>query len=158
MNTQFTTEQVWREARTWVGTPYRHHGRIKGDRCDCVGLIVGVGEFVGLTLYTRFDYSSHPKAEKLLKETGAVLIESPWRREDGPVQLVAGEVVAMCVGAALEPQHLGIVGMLDNGSQSIIHAFNKEGRVVEHTLSKWWASRIIRVYRYPNVIYPEGAE
>lgn len=152
----FTPDQVWQEGRTWVDTPYVHHGRLKGEKCDCVGLIVGVGEYLGLELYRRFDYSPHPKASKLLRETGAVLEEQPWRLEHGPVQPVAGEVVAMCVGKALEPQHLAIIGRLDDGRQSIIHAFNKEKRVVEHGLSKWWASRIIRVYRYPNVDYSEA--
>lgn len=137
-------------ARTWVGTPYVHHGRRKGKSCDCVGLIVGVGGDIGLDLYSRLDYSDHPRAEKLLKETGAVLEEQVDR--DPMVQLVAGEVVAMCVGVASYPQHLAIIGEHD-GRPTLIHAFNKNEKVVEHGLTNWWRKRIVRVYRYPGVTY-----
>ncbi len=30
------------EARSWIGTPYRHQGRRKGVGCDCLGLVLGV--------------------------------------------------------------------------------------------------------------------
>jgi hypothetical protein len=32
------------QARTWIGTPFHHQGRLKGVGCDCLGLIVGVAE------------------------------------------------------------------------------------------------------------------
>lgn len=146
--TQFTAKDVYEKARDWVGTPYAHHGRIKGRTCDCVGLIVGVGEEIGLDgLYPRFDYSDHPKAEMLIRETGAVLEE-----QVGRVQPVAGEVVAITVRMVGEPQHLAIVGE-DHGRLTLIHAFLKEEKVVEQGLSKWWQARILRVYRYPGVVY-----
>lgn len=144
------TAFIIERARTWIDTPYVHHGRRKGGACDCVGLIVGVGEDVGLSLYTRLDYSDHPRAEKLLRETGAVLEEQEGR--DPKVQLVAGEVVAMCVGVASYPQHLAIIGE-HNGRLTLIHAFQKHGRVSEHGLTDWWRNRIVRVYRYPGVTY-----
>src|SRR6266446_2419395 len=30
------------EARSWVGTPYRHQASLKGVGCDCLGLVRGV--------------------------------------------------------------------------------------------------------------------
>lgn len=30
------------EARTWIGTPYRHQASLKGTACDCLGLVRGV--------------------------------------------------------------------------------------------------------------------
>jgi cell wall-associated NlpC family hydrolase len=30
------------EARTWIGTPYRHQASLKGVGCDCLGLVRGV--------------------------------------------------------------------------------------------------------------------
>lgn len=153
--TTFTPDYVVAEARKWLGTPYQHHGRRLGAACDCVGLIVGVGQAMDLNLYDRYDYSDHPTAEKLLTECAAVLDELPWRKDDGPVQLVAGMAVAMVVRAGIRPQHLAIIGEHE-GRLTIIHAFNKHKRVVEHTLSPWWRDRIVRVYHYPGVIY-EGA-
>ena len=146
--TNWTAKDVYLKAREWVGTPYEHHGRTKGTTCDCVGLIVGVGAEIGLdSLYRRFDYSDHPKAEMLLRETGAVLQEQPDR-----LQPVAGEVVAITVRMVGEPQHLAIIGEFDD-RLTLIHAFLKEERVVEHGLTDWWQRRIMRVYRYPGVTY-----
>ncbi|MFL5163197.1 MAG: peptidase P60, partial [Microvirga sp.] len=30
------------EARSWIGTPYRHQASLKGIGCDCLGLLRGV--------------------------------------------------------------------------------------------------------------------
>lgn len=30
------------EARSWIGTPYRHQASLKGIGCDCLGLVRGV--------------------------------------------------------------------------------------------------------------------
>jgi hypothetical protein len=124
-----------------------------GKACDCVGLIVGVGLDLQIgDVYPAFDYSAFPSGEKLLTETGKSLLEQT--NEDGSYRLqpVAGEVVAMTVRAGREPQHLAIIGEY-KGRLTIIHAFNKNGEVVEHTLTDWWAARIVRTYRYPEVTY-----
>ena len=36
------------QARTWIGTPFHHQARLKGKGCDCLGLIVGVVDELGL--------------------------------------------------------------------------------------------------------------
>lgn len=33
-------QKVVDAARSWIGTPYHHHGKIKGVGCDCVTMIV----------------------------------------------------------------------------------------------------------------------
>ena len=38
----FTVDDVVKEARTWIGTPFVHQGRTKGLACDCLGLMIGV--------------------------------------------------------------------------------------------------------------------
>lgn len=48
------------EARSWVGTPFRHQARIKGLGVDCVGLLVGVGEVLGLEVYDQTGYGRQP--------------------------------------------------------------------------------------------------
>ena len=37
---------VVRMARTWLGTPYHHQGRVKGAGVDCGGLVIGVARFL----------------------------------------------------------------------------------------------------------------
>lgn len=39
---------VLREARTWLGTPYVHSGRVKGVGVDCLTLLAGVYQEAGL--------------------------------------------------------------------------------------------------------------
>ncbi len=37
-----TRRAVVAEARTWIGTPYRHQASLKGVGCDCLGLVRGI--------------------------------------------------------------------------------------------------------------------
>lgn len=41
-------ETVIAEARTWLGTPYHHHARIKGVGVDCAQLLCAVFEACGM--------------------------------------------------------------------------------------------------------------
>ena len=36
------SSRIVREARSWIGTPYRHQGALKHAGADCLGLIRGV--------------------------------------------------------------------------------------------------------------------
>ena len=46
-------ERVLAEARSWLGTPYRHQGGRKGVGCDCLGLVRGVWKGVSPKSTTR---------------------------------------------------------------------------------------------------------
>jgi NlpC/P60 family putative phage cell wall peptidase len=37
-----TRTTIVAEARSWIGTPYRHQASLKGVGCDCLGLVRGV--------------------------------------------------------------------------------------------------------------------
>lgn len=59
---------VLAEARTWLGTPYHHHGRIKGVGVDCAQYLACVFENAGLVpeVVTGFyptDWHLHRSAE-----------------------------------------------------------------------------------------------
>lgn len=41
-------QMVVAEAKTWFGTPYHIGGRVKGVGCDCLSLLAGIFENVGL--------------------------------------------------------------------------------------------------------------
>lgn len=47
------------EAMTWLGTPYHHHGRIKGAGVDCAMLPVAVYSTVGLMAADQ-DFGQYP--------------------------------------------------------------------------------------------------
>ncbi len=46
-----TPAAVIAEARTYLGTPYHHHGRIKGVGVDCATLLCEVYETTGVVLH-----------------------------------------------------------------------------------------------------------
>ena len=42
MTLELTPAAIVAEARSWIGTPYRHQTSVKGIGCDCLGLVRGV--------------------------------------------------------------------------------------------------------------------
>src|SRR3569833_631271 len=42
MASHLTRTAIVTEARSWIGTRYRHQGSMKGVGCDCLGLVRGV--------------------------------------------------------------------------------------------------------------------
>ena len=65
-------ERAVLEARTWLGTPYRHQASLKGAGADCLGLLRGVwravygAEPMQITPYTA-DWSEASGREDLLQ-------------------------------------------------------------------------------------------
>lgn len=52
-------EKIIQEAKTWLGTPYHHMGRVKGAGVDCATLLCEVYEAAGLTDHIELDYYPH---------------------------------------------------------------------------------------------------
>jgi len=137
-----TREEIVAEARTWIGTPWKHQGRLKGRSCDCLGLIVGVLQKFEPDLRgfkdTR-DYSHTPdvrEAEKLLE---TYLAKIP-REEAKP-----GDILRFYFDK--DSLHLGFVTQ-----KGMIHAYNLAGRkVTEHAIPPDWQCKIVRVYRIPGI-------
>ena len=69
------------QARTWIGTPFHHQARLKGKGCDCLGLIVGVVDELGLkdkhgqplAGYDEVTYSKEPDGAYLTEKLTALL-------------------------------------------------------------------------------------
>lgn len=138
-----TAAQLIEDARTWLGTPYRHQASIKGLGCDCVGFLAEVAVETGLIrpeLRAEFptDYSRQPSAGQLRRLCSGVLSLVPFdQRAPGDIVLMRFE---------LEPQHLGMLTAV-SPIEYIIHC--AEHGVVEQRLDSVWRARIVRVYRFP---------
>jgi NlpC/P60 family putative phage cell wall peptidase len=142
-----TGEDVVAEARRWIGTPWRHQARLRGVGVDCGGLVVGVGQALGLPV------RDHPPGYSRLPDGVSLraCVESQCRRipvlEPGAILLMRWET---------EPQHLAIVSTLPEGF-GMIHAWAGMRRVVEHGLTPEWQARIVQdegwplIYRLPGV-------
>ena len=67
---------VLEEARSWLGTPYHHMGRVKGVGCDCLTLLAAVYHAAGVVPEIEIphyppDWHLHRSAELYLEGLGA---------------------------------------------------------------------------------------
>lgn len=144
-----TPEDVVLEARKWVGTPLIFHGRTCGVAADCLGLVEGVAQAFGQTVYDKLDYGPMPPASKAIEVAETNLVMKHDAAVES-VQLIASDVVLLCLGRAKEPKHLGLIGSF-KGRLTLIHASGDHGKVVEHSLSDFWRGRVFRSYGFPGV-------
>lgn len=130
-------------ARTWIGTPFVHQGRLKGVGVDCVGLVIGVARELGLTDYDFNAYGMQPDPRVLMREVEANLQAVPL----GDAQ--AGDVLLFRFER--EPQHFAIVVDTAASPWQIVHAHRKVGRCVQHGMDEIWRRRLLGAYRFPGI-------
>jgi len=150
---------VVNEARTWVGTPYRHQAKVKGAGVDCVGLCLGVG--LALDLLPTFD------REAWREFAGYGRLPNPTKMEAGLRRFLVPVVGAAQPGdwawmqwATREgrdlPMHMAMLAYGPSGP-SIIHAFADVGACVEHGFTAEWPARVVSWWRYPGLVAPDNA-
>lgn len=141
-------DRIVEEARTWIGTPFRHQARLKHVGCDCIGLVWKAAEKAGAfspdpaAVQKYLDYGRHPNP-RIMRQA---LLEffTPIREEDAK----AADVVWLKWREDL-PMHLALVAFDRHGRRTIIHAIQDAGRVVEHGFTQEWVDRIDSWWRYP---------
>lgn len=143
-----TANDVIEEARSWIGTPFRHQGRIKGYGIDCVGLIYCVGKELDIMEHDMstkkalkyLGYPAIPKTPIVRQACDEYLVKIPLS-DFGP-----GDVVLMRYGRIA--RHVGIFT-----GHTIIQVMARIGKCVEHSLDKKWRERFCGYYRYPGLIH-----
>jgi NlpC/P60 family putative phage cell wall peptidase len=139
MNKIITRAQVVAEARTWLGTQYRHQGRLKGVGVDCVGLVLGVAVALGVDGRDFTGYSRRPDGQLAPLLNEQTLPVRPGEED-------AGDVVVFHWNN--DPMHIGILTSKD----SVIHAFAINRKVCEHALDAKWRLQISAFRRIPGVV------
>jgi NlpC/P60 family putative phage cell wall peptidase len=135
------------QARTWLGTPFHHQARLKGKGCDCLGLIIGVVDELGLkdaqgsplATYDEITYSKEPDGAYLAQKLTGLLDEV------SPEEAQAGDLALFKVRE--NPQHLAILTDYE-GTLGMIHCYAQARRVVEHRLDADWKLRLVKVFRW----------
>lgn len=130
-----TPDAIIAAARECVGTPFIHQGRILNRALDCAGVAVHAARSVGLEVVEPAAYSRLPNAAML----EWWLNQQPFLGRATDMQ-PADLLLMRFTG---EPQHLAVFT-----GDTIIHAYEAVGRVVEHRLDDKWLRRIVRVYRF----------
>ncbi len=134
-----TRQQIIDQARTWLNTPFKHQGRLKGVGVDCVGLVMGVANELDIYRYEYKTYHHSPNPEMMAQQLSLNLDEIVI--QDAKV----GDILWFRV--MHHPRHLAI--QTDLG---IIHAFAPARKVVEIPLDIGWVQLLHKVYRYRGVI------
>lgn len=133
-----TRAQFVAEARTWLHTPFRAQGRIKGVGVDCGGLLVCTGKALGLT---EFDVTGY----KL--RIGRVL-EAYCERHMQRIDLDRADAADVLLFAWNgKPSHIAIL----TDREHMIHAFVPNREVVEHRLDARMRLLVHRAYHIPGV-------
>jgi cell wall-associated NlpC family hydrolase len=118
-----TRSAICAEAVSWLGTPYHHHGDVKGVGVDCAMLLVRVYSAVGLTppqLDPRpyaYDWHMHRSEERYLNTVMqfADQVDTP----------LPGDITLWRFGRAFS--HAAI---MTDGLGGIVHAYRDAGCVV----------------------------
>jgi NlpC/P60 family putative phage cell wall peptidase len=130
-------KDVIAEARSWIGTPWVASGAAKGVGANCLGFLAGVARNVGLgTLADAFvpygGFALPPKPADLLRGLRRHLVRAPG------AQARPADLLLFDLGDGL--RHVAML----TAPQTIIHAYQSKGRVVEHRMI-WTAHSAYRI-------------
>lgn len=127
-------------ARAYIDVPFKHQGRTPPLALDCAGLFVLVCRGLGLPVIDEQGYGRNPY-KGLLEQC---IERQPFLYRVPIAQMQAGDILLMRFDG--EPQHIAI-----HAGETMIHAYEKSGRVVEHRLADVWRARVVRVYRFEGI-------
>lgn len=138
-----TPEDVSTIARSYVGSPFYTDGRIKGKAIDCLGIVVCVAWDLGWKGPACTEFRLKP-AKQALEEAERVFQLVPLKEP------VAGALLVIQLGSKRRSvDHFALL----TTSNTIIHAHDGLGKVVEHTFDDSWRARVIFVWALPTVSY-----
>lgn len=125
------------EARSWIGTPWVASGAAKGVGANCLGFFAGVARNVGLDMLADAfvpygGFALPPQPADLLRGLCRHLVRTPG------AQARPADLLLFDLGGGL--RHVAML----TAPQTIIHAYQSKGRVVEHRLI-WTAHSAYRI-------------
>lgn len=122
-------------ARSFVGTPFHHAGRLPSVGLDCIGVVVCAARAAGFEIV---DVLAYPlRANGMLR---AIIDDKFVKVTD----MQPGDVLLMSFDG--EPHHLAVYA-----GATIIHAYAQARKCVEQEYSAWWADRTVGVYRFKEL-------
>lgn len=141
-NQNFSNQRIIDCALSWVGTPFKKHGRIKNIGVDCIGLILGVLEEI-----------KHPIREKIQDKQNYNFDErSESLNEILKINFITENKMNAPSIALMEYrggyQHLGIIIELNAEEFGMVHADISAKKVVIQRLDSVMKKRIKAKYKF----------
>jgi cell wall-associated NlpC family hydrolase len=139
-----TGADVVREAREWLGAPYKAAGATREGVC-CAGLPFGVGKALG-----QIPPEARLPAHNPVRPNPRVLVETVRLYSDEVAldEARPGDVVVLAFEGRRVPRHLGILA--GAGLVQLFPALSIR-RVCEHSLDDYWRAMFLAAYRYKGV-------
>jgi NlpC/P60 family putative phage cell wall peptidase len=149
MTSPLTRAAIVAEARSWIGTRYRHQASLKDVGCDCLGLVRGVwraciGDEPEVPPPYAPDWAEATAEESLANAALRHLI--PIVREN----FAAGDVLLFRWRDGFIAKHVAIASSQD----TMIHAHDGAS-VCEIAIAPWWRRRLAYAFRFPGVTEPD---
>lgn len=138
--------QLIAEARSWIGTPYRHQASLKHVACDCLGLIRGLYRFAygaepqPVPAYSP-DWAEAGKQETLLGAARQCLVEVSLET------MRPGDVLLFRWRPNMPAKHCAL--LVDPGR--IVHAYDGAGKVYETNLALAWQRMLTAAFAFPGI-------
>lgn len=126
-------------ARTWLGTPYHHHARVKGVGVDCLMLLCEVFEAAGMT--PHIDPGAYPSDWMLHREEELYLAGLEKYCTIVAGEPLPGDIVLYRFGRTAS--HAGIVTQWPE----IIHAYRGQGVILADGAAGELGERLDSVWR-----------
>jgi NlpC/P60 family putative phage cell wall peptidase len=138
-------DRIVAEARSWVGTPYRHQASRKGLGCDCLGLIRGVwralyGDEPEATPAYAPDWAEATATEQLAEAARRHMVELD------PHDFAPGDLLLFRWRAGFPAKHAAIATAPD----LMVHAHDGAA-VAEVAITPWWRRRLAYAFRFPGL-------
>lgn len=128
-------DKLIKEARSWIGTKWRHKQNVKGVGVDCVQLLYEVGMACGCTL------APPPKQYAPISKRGEIITYLAQHCEQ------VESISKGCILLFKIKGYLTHVGMAsDNGG--IIHASLSDKMVIEHPLNGKLFDKLDSIWKY----------
>jgi NlpC/P60 family putative phage cell wall peptidase len=135
MTPEAMQEALISEARRWVGTPYKHRGRHLHQAVDCLGLIFGIMQAVGLGSDKFWTARNQEYATYRRVPDGRTLYQgfTRWVPEYPRTKAQPGDMLLIAFAGA--PRHTALL----TNDNTIIHAHSEAKGCVENDwCGSWW--------------------
>ena len=149
---------IVREARSWIGTPYRLGARVKGGGCDCATFIAevliacGLAQRQGLGVYSQdwFFHSSNERYLRGLLSHSAGMAETVAHRS---ASAQPGDIVLTRTANSKVFNHGAIV----TAWPKVVHAIAPRVEETDASTNPLWTYRRIAVFT-PNSFVPSWVD